>query len=133
MRIIFMGTPDFSVPVFQALVDAGHVVVASYSQPPRRAGPAGAKRRQQGECEAGQQRGGGIGGGGETGADAGGKQQLDGDQRAPEGAALPLLLDAEGAQRRSAGLGARQLGDGGDHQHRGEYKTQALPQHWARI
>ncbi|MGY2736473.1 methionyl-tRNA formyltransferase [Sphingomonas sp. UYP23] len=38
MRIIFMGTPDFSVPVLQALVDAGHDVVASYSQPPRRAG-----------------------------------------------------------------------------------------------
>lgn len=33
-----MGTPDFSVPVLQALVDAGHDVVASYSQPPRRAG-----------------------------------------------------------------------------------------------
>ncbi len=33
-----MGTPEFSVPVLQALVDAGHDVVASYSQPPRRAG-----------------------------------------------------------------------------------------------
>lgn len=38
MRIIFMGTPDFSVPVLQALVDAGHEVVAVYSQPPRPAG-----------------------------------------------------------------------------------------------
>ncbi|MDJ0277079.1 methionyl-tRNA formyltransferase [Sphingomonas sp. 2R-10] len=38
MRIIFMGTPDFAVPILQALVDAGHDVVASYSQPPRRAG-----------------------------------------------------------------------------------------------
>ena len=38
MKIIFMGTPEFSVPVLQALVDAGHDVVASYSQPPRRAG-----------------------------------------------------------------------------------------------
>ncbi|WP_230769106.1 methionyl-tRNA formyltransferase [Sphingomonas sp. Leaf4] len=38
MRIIFMGTPEFAVPVFQALVDAGHTVVAAYSQPPRRAG-----------------------------------------------------------------------------------------------
>lgn len=38
MRIIFMGTPDFSVPVLQALVDAGHDVVAVYSQPPRPAG-----------------------------------------------------------------------------------------------
>ncbi len=33
-----MGTPEFSVPVLQALVDAGRDVVASYSQPPRRAG-----------------------------------------------------------------------------------------------
>jgi methionyl-tRNA formyltransferase len=38
MRIIFMGTPDFSVPVLQALVDAGHDVVAVYSQPPRPSG-----------------------------------------------------------------------------------------------
>jgi len=38
MRIVFMGTPEFSVPVLQALVDAGHNVVAAYSQPPRRAG-----------------------------------------------------------------------------------------------
>jgi methionyl-tRNA formyltransferase len=38
MRIVFMGTPEFSVPVLDALVDAGHDVVAAYSQPPRRAG-----------------------------------------------------------------------------------------------
>lgn len=38
MRIIFMGTPDFSVPVLDALVDAGHDVLAVYSQPPRPAG-----------------------------------------------------------------------------------------------
>lgn len=38
MRIVFMGTPEFSVPVLRALVDAGHDVVASYSQPPRPAG-----------------------------------------------------------------------------------------------
>jgi methionyl-tRNA formyltransferase len=36
MRVIFMGTPEFAVPVLQALVDAGHDVVAAYSQPPRR-------------------------------------------------------------------------------------------------
>ncbi|MDT8757791.1 methionyl-tRNA formyltransferase [Sphingomonas psychrotolerans] len=36
MRIIFMGTPDFAVPVLDALVAAGHDVVAAYSQPPRR-------------------------------------------------------------------------------------------------
>jgi methionyl-tRNA formyltransferase len=38
MRIIFMGTPDFSVPVLDALVDAGHEVAAVYCQPPRPAG-----------------------------------------------------------------------------------------------
>jgi len=38
MRIIFMGTPDFSVPTLRALHEAGHEIVAAYSQPPRRAG-----------------------------------------------------------------------------------------------
>lgn len=38
MRLIFMGTPEFSVPVLDALVGAGHEVVAVYSQPPRPAG-----------------------------------------------------------------------------------------------
>jgi len=36
MRIIFMGTPEFAVPTLDALVAAGHDVVAAYSQPPRR-------------------------------------------------------------------------------------------------
>lgn len=38
MRIIFMGTPDFAVPTLAALHDAGHTIVAAYTQPPRRAG-----------------------------------------------------------------------------------------------
>jgi methionyl-tRNA formyltransferase len=38
MRLIFMGTPDFSVPVLEALVDAGHEIAAVYCQPPRPAG-----------------------------------------------------------------------------------------------
>ncbi|PKU26276.1 methionyl-tRNA formyltransferase [Telmatospirillum siberiense] len=33
-----MGTPDFSVPVLAALIDAGHRVCCVYSQPPRPAG-----------------------------------------------------------------------------------------------
>ncbi len=33
-----MGTPDFSVSVLDALVDAGHEIAAVYSQPPRPAG-----------------------------------------------------------------------------------------------
>jgi methionyl-tRNA formyltransferase len=41
LRIIFMGTPDFSVPVLRALHDAGHDIVAVYSQPPRPAGRRG--------------------------------------------------------------------------------------------
>ena len=35
MRLIFMGTPEFAVPTLDALVAAGHEVVAVYSQPPR--------------------------------------------------------------------------------------------------
>lgn len=38
MRVIFMGTPDFAVPTLEAIVAAGHEVVAAYSQPPRPAG-----------------------------------------------------------------------------------------------
>ena len=38
MRLIFMGTPDFSVPVLDALVLAGHEISAVYCQPPRPAG-----------------------------------------------------------------------------------------------
>ncbi|MBV7380475.1 methionyl-tRNA formyltransferase [Maritimibacter dapengensis] len=38
MKIVFMGSPDFSVPVLDALVEAGHEVVCVYSQPPRAAG-----------------------------------------------------------------------------------------------
>ena len=37
MRVIFMGTPEFSVPALRA-VAARHEVVAAYSQPPRAAG-----------------------------------------------------------------------------------------------
>ncbi|MBQ4068459.1 MAG: methionyl-tRNA formyltransferase [Lachnospiraceae bacterium] len=33
MKIIFMGTPDFSVPVLDSLVEAGHEVVAVITQP----------------------------------------------------------------------------------------------------
>ena len=38
MRLAFMGTPDFAVPTLDALVAAGHDIVAVYSQPPRPAG-----------------------------------------------------------------------------------------------
>ena len=33
MRIVFMGTPDFSVPALKAIVEAGHQVTAVVTQP----------------------------------------------------------------------------------------------------
>ncbi len=44
LRLAFMGTPDFSVPILAALRAAGHEVVCVYSQPPR---PAGRGHKQQ--------------------------------------------------------------------------------------
>ncbi|MFH1795511.1 MAG: methionyl-tRNA formyltransferase [Pseudomonadota bacterium] len=41
LRLIFMGTPEFSVPTLRALHAAGHQIVAVYSQPPRPAGRRG--------------------------------------------------------------------------------------------
>jgi methionyl-tRNA formyltransferase len=38
LRVIFMGTPDFAVPVLAEVLSAGHDVVAVYTQPPRPAG-----------------------------------------------------------------------------------------------
>ncbi|WP_300033637.1 methionyl-tRNA formyltransferase [uncultured Roseobacter sp.] len=38
MRVVFMGTPDFSVPVLEALIAAGHEIACVYCQPPRPAG-----------------------------------------------------------------------------------------------
>jgi methionyl-tRNA formyltransferase len=44
LKIIFMGTPDFAVPALEAIVKAGHNVIAVYSQPPR---PAGRGKKPQ--------------------------------------------------------------------------------------
>jgi methionyl-tRNA formyltransferase len=44
LRLIFMGTPDFAVPILAGLSEAGHRVVAVYSQPPR---PAGRGQRER--------------------------------------------------------------------------------------
>ncbi|OQM73720.1 methionyl-tRNA formyltransferase [Manganibacter manganicus] len=41
LRVVFMGTPDFSVPTLRAIHEAGHEVVAVYTQPPRAAGRRG--------------------------------------------------------------------------------------------
>jgi methionyl-tRNA formyltransferase len=41
LRIVFMGTPDFSVATLRAIAQAGREVVAVYTQPPRAAGRRG--------------------------------------------------------------------------------------------
>ncbi len=38
MKVVFMGTPEFSVAALDALVAAGHEICAVYTQPPRPAG-----------------------------------------------------------------------------------------------
>jgi methionyl-tRNA formyltransferase len=45
LRIVFMGTPDFSVPMLAEIIGAGHEVVAAYSQPPRPAGRGNQERK----------------------------------------------------------------------------------------
>jgi methionyl-tRNA formyltransferase len=45
LRLVFMGTPEFSVPCLDALVARGHEVAAVYSQPPRPAGRGMADRK----------------------------------------------------------------------------------------
>jgi len=54
MRIIFMGSPDFAVPTLEALVDAGHEVIATYTQPPRPAGRGKGERPTPVEVRAGE-------------------------------------------------------------------------------
>lgn len=44
MKLIFMGTPDFSVPSLRALHSEGHSILAVYTQPPR---PAGRGKHEQ--------------------------------------------------------------------------------------
>lgn len=44
MRVIFMGTPEFAVPILQAIA-AQHEIVAVYTQPPRPAGRGKADRK----------------------------------------------------------------------------------------
>ncbi len=45
LRIVFMGTPDFAVPVLVALIGQGHEIVAAYTRAPRPAGRGMAERR----------------------------------------------------------------------------------------
>ena len=41
LRVVFMGTPEFSAATLRALAEAGHDIAAVYSQPPRPAGRRG--------------------------------------------------------------------------------------------
>ena len=41
MKVIFMGTPDFSVGTFEALIEAGHEVVLAVTQPDKPKGRGG--------------------------------------------------------------------------------------------
>ena len=50
LRLAFMGTPDFSVPVLAEILAAGHDVVAVYSQPPRKAGRGMAEQLSPVHC-----------------------------------------------------------------------------------
>ena len=38
LRIAFMGTPEFAVPILEALVSVGHEIICVYTQPPRAGG-----------------------------------------------------------------------------------------------
>lgn len=59
MRIVFMGTPEFSVPALDALVEAGHEIACVYTQPPR---PAGRGKKPAALAGAGPGRGAGADG-----------------------------------------------------------------------
>ena len=36
LKIIFMGTPDFSVPILEALQKSEHEIIQVYTQPPKK-------------------------------------------------------------------------------------------------
>ena len=38
MRVVFMGTPDFSVPTLECIIEAGHEVVGVVTQPDKAKG-----------------------------------------------------------------------------------------------
>ncbi|MFN3766394.1 MAG: methionyl-tRNA formyltransferase [Aliihoeflea sp.] len=46
LRVIFMGTPEFSAATLKAIVETGHEVAAVYSQPPRPAGRRGLELKE---------------------------------------------------------------------------------------
>lgn len=46
LRVVFMGTPEFSVPTLARLISDGHDIAAVYTQPPRAAGRRGLEERK---------------------------------------------------------------------------------------
>ena len=47
MKVIFMGTPDFSVGTLEALIEAGHEVVLAVTQPDKPKGRGGKMHRSK--------------------------------------------------------------------------------------
>lgn len=45
LRIAFMGTPEFSLPILEALVSVGHDIVCVFTQPPRSGGRGQNKKK----------------------------------------------------------------------------------------
>lgn len=45
LKVIFMGTPEFSIPSLSEIIQKGHEVKAVYTQPPRPAGRGGKTRK----------------------------------------------------------------------------------------
>lgn len=57
LRVVFMGTPEFSVPTLARLTSDGHDIAAVYTQPPRAAGRRGLEERRTPVHEFAQARG----------------------------------------------------------------------------
>ena len=91
MRIVFMGTPDFAVPTLDALVEAGHEVVAVYT-------PAAAARRARGKALIALAGAGARRGAGDRGAHAASRCAM------PEEQAAFAALDADVAVVAAYGL-----------------------------
>lgn len=47
MKIVYMGTPDFSVGALEALIKAGHEITAVVTQPDKQKGRGGSKKQEQ--------------------------------------------------------------------------------------
>jgi methionyl-tRNA formyltransferase len=57
LRLIFMGTPDFSVPTLAAIADAGHDIAAVYTREPKPAGRRGLELQDTPVAREAQKRG----------------------------------------------------------------------------